>query len=197
VVFISNSEVATANAGSNDITIFQLQGDILNNGTSYQLSLGSTTPLSIAYSPINSYLATADGGSHSITLFTVANQTADNAISYSLPDNSTDCVSVTFAPPIGGINTTYLATANSDSNDVTLFILLGQGNPDSMGTNASIPIGIIVGATVGGVILIGLTIATAIGAFILCKHLHKKHHMGRVNISLSSDNVGTTEHANL
>jgi hypothetical protein len=199
VVFISNGEIATANAGSNDITIFQLQGDLLNNGTSYQLPQGSLTPLSIAYSPSGSFLATADGNSRSITLFTVTNQTAGNAASYALPANSTDCISITSSPPIGNSGALCVATANGNSGDVTLLTFFGQPSSDldSTGTNNGSPISIIVGATVGAVALAGLTVATVIGAFILYKHLHKKYRKRMVNISLSSASGHTVEQEGL
>jgi hypothetical protein len=171
-LFLNSSEIATANGGSNDVTIFQLAAGTLTNGTSYPLPVGTFLPLSLALSPDGVHLATADVGSsafygsQAITLFTRVGQiTIDNATSYQLPDNSTNCVSVAFAPPTDGTTNTYLATANSHSNDVSLFTLFGQSaSSGTTTTTTNSHLGIIVGTTVGAAVLLGVTITAAIRA---------------------------------
>ncbi len=74
------------------------------------------------------------------------------------------CVSITFSP-----SGTYALTANLYSNDVSLIpVLLGgsQGGGDES-TGSSLPLGVIIGATVG--IPLGLTALTAatVGALLL------------------------------
>jgi hypothetical protein len=97
-------------------------------------------------------------------------------ISYALPANSSGCVSVAFAPFIITTNVTYIATANSNSNDVSLFTLLRGATIDStIDVNTVPPIGIIVGTTVGSAaVLTGLTIA----ALIIAGIPYKKNTQG-------------------
>jgi WD40 repeat protein len=112
--------LATANSGSNNVTLFSVSAGVLSNGKSYALPTGSTSPQSIAFSPDGSYLATANCESNDVTIFALTEGALSGATSYALPGGSTGPVSVAFSP-----NGSYLATANQ-SNDVTLFKVAGR-----------------------------------------------------------------------
>ena len=62
--------VATANAVSDDVTVFTLTGGLLNSGVSYPLLFGSQSPNSVAFSPDDLNLAVANRLTNNVTIFT-------------------------------------------------------------------------------------------------------------------------------
>jgi DNA-binding beta-propeller fold protein YncE len=146
---------------------------------SYPLPSGSTSPASVAFSPNGSYLATANDVLNyaNVTIFSVgAGGVLSGATSYPLPSGSTGPISVAFSP-----NGSYLATANINSNNVTMLNFSATTICPVDSTGASAPIGIIVGATLGGAALLGGL--TALGAFVW----YKKYRAGYRVINDSGD----------
>ena len=113
---------ATANTGSNNVTIYQVgEGGNLSGGTSYALPSGSTNPYSVAFSPNGSYLAVARNPSSNnaadIVIFQVASDgVLSNGTSYQLPSGAYGAQSLAFSP-----NGLYLAVANNTSGTITIF----------------------------------------------------------------------------
>jgi WD40 repeat protein len=176
VIFLDLSNgllIATANSGSNDVTVFDLQG----NSVSYPLPNGAAYPLSLATQ--GTYLATANSATDSVTVFAVQGDVLSNAVSYYLPANSTNCVSIALSPVASNGNV-YMVTANKGSNDISLFTLVGQSSPTS-----SSQLGLILGTVLGiPACIVGLT---ALGVAVSCflyKYLYKKKTQpGMVHIS--------------
>ena len=120
----NNAYLATANYGSNDVTVFSVKaGGVLGGGISYTLPSGSTKPYSVAFSPNGSYLAVADSGgvTSNVTIFNVGvGGILSGGTSYLLALSSFP-VSVAFSS-----DGSYLAIANDGSNKVTVFSVNGR-----------------------------------------------------------------------
>ncbi len=183
LVFVPTSTgeflVATANSDSNDITIFPIKVGRLSAGTSYPLPAGAVEPVFIAVSSNGAYLATANSGSNSITLFSSINDILDQGTSYYLPDQSSDDEALTFSP-LESSGNMVIVTANKASNDVSVFPLLGTSTGTGDG-GSNLPLGVIIGTTVGVPVAFGLLAVTgAVTSCLLYKYLHK-HRAGSVN----------------
>ena len=135
-------------------------------------------PQSIASSLNGNYLAVANSNSSSVTFFNATGGTLQQPATSSLPPNSTYCVSITFST-----SGTYTLTANLYSNDVSLIpVLLGSSQGDGDGSSGtsedsgSLPLGLIIGTTVG--IPVGLTALTAatVGTILLFYKYRQYHH---------------------
>jgi DNA-binding beta-propeller fold protein YncE len=91
--------LATANTGSNSVTITSIGANGPSGAISYALSPGSTYPASVAFSPSGEYLATANFSSSDITLFKVTKGgILTGGISYTLPSSSSGPNSLAFSP---------------------------------------------------------------------------------------------------
>ncbi len=184
LVFISSSGnlfIATVNSDSNDITIFPIKAKegIVDAGTSYPLPVANVNPLFIAASTNGAYLATANSGSNTITVFTVTNGVLDQGTSYALPAQSSTDVAIAFSSVSLSNGNTLAATANSESNDVSVFSLINTSGDGG----SSLPLGVIIGTTVG--IPVGCATLTAIVAigFLLYRYLHT--YKGRASVNFS------------
>ena len=96
--------------------------------------------------------------------------------SYVLPANSTNCVSVAFSPESS--SATYAATANKDTNNVSVFPLfgsLGTGDGDDL------PLGAIIGTTVGVPVGFAVLTAAAVTAGLLYRYVQLHQRRGSVN----------------
>ena len=175
-----NLFLATANSASNDVTIFSIKSGIFTGSISYPLPQGNINPQGLAIPADGTYLATANSGSNSISIFTLANGTLEHgATSYSLPGDSIDCVALSFWPTNNEGNT-FVATANLYSNDVSVFRLLGGASSGDGGS--SLPLGAIIGTTVGaplGLVLIATGIT--LGGFLFYKYMQRGNRRGNVN----------------
>ena len=136
VAFTSDGTyLATANAGSNDVTLFNVVGGVLTDGISEPLPAGSKQPQSLAFLPsLNDdlFLATSNSGSNDITIFTISSGIFTGSQSYPLPQGNLNPQALAISP-----NGTYLATANSGSNSITIFIL--DNNTLTSNTSYSLP----------------------------------------------------------
>lgn len=174
---LANSSLllATANSGSNDVTIYLFQAGKLSNARSYPLPSGAVSPQSIASSPDGSQLATANTDSSTITVFTTTDGMLDQGTIYRLPAHSKACAAVAFYPSHKSKG--VVATANSNSNDVSVLVV---GVPGA-GDGSSLPLGAIIGTTVGIPLALSFLAATAgIGAWLFYKYRFRYTGIGHV-----------------
>ncbi len=111
--------VATANdIDPSNVTLFKLVCP--SPAVSYSLPSGSQEPDSVAFSQDGLYLATANYNSSDVTIFKVNPNSTNTSLvlgtSFPLPNGSLQPKSITFS-----YDNSYVATANSNSNDVSLF----------------------------------------------------------------------------
>lgn len=161
--------IATSNSGSNDMTLFSVESDVFTKVKSYPLPNGALNPQALAASSTGAFLATANSDSNSISRFSTDGNTLTSGTSFALPANSSTCVATAFSPVSYQKGYSYVATANRDSDNISLFLLFGGVATSSDDSNT----GIIIGATIGGGLFLFVVPVTVIVGYFLYKFVYQ------------------------
>ena len=118
----SGGLLATANPGTNTVSVFSVE----SNGALSQVS-GSpfgtgAAPVSVAFSPSGGLLAAADAGDNTVSVFAVASSGALTPVSGSPSATGNQPLSVAFSP-----DGRLLATANAVGNTISVFAVASTG----------------------------------------------------------------------
>lgn len=104
------------------VTVCEFSNGIITGMVNYDTPFGSIDPFEAVFSPDGSVLCTVNtvssSGPGDVTMFTADNGVLSNGTSYALPINSSLPESVAFSP-----DGKYVATTNSNSNDVSIITL--------------------------------------------------------------------------